>query len=62
MSVYSRVGKVVNIIAKVNRAFTSSMEVGGLDFSIVERYFCFRKKNEMNAVILFISGGYFGDL
>lgn len=25
--VYCRVGKVVNIIAKVNRAFTSSMEV-----------------------------------
>lgn len=29
MCVYFRVGKVVNIIAKVNRAFTSSMEVGG---------------------------------
>uniref|UniRef100_A0A8C2ZNB8 Acyl-CoA thioesterase 11b n=1 Tax=Cyclopterus lumpus TaxID=8103 RepID=A0A8C2ZNB8_CYCLU len=28
LSVDSRVGKVVNIIAKVNRAFTSSMEVG----------------------------------
>lgn len=32
MSVFYRVGKVVNIIAKVNRAFTSSMEVGGCAF------------------------------
>lgn len=31
--VYCRVGKVVNIIAKVNRAFTSSMEVSGSFFS-----------------------------
>lgn len=28
-------GKVVNIIAKVNRAFTSSMEVGGIFYLIL---------------------------
>lgn len=33
MCVDYRLGKVVNIIAKVNRAFTSSMEVGGLAFA-----------------------------
>lgn len=39
------------------------MEVGGLvfDFSIVKSVLIFQE-TQMNAVILFMPGGYFGDL
>ena len=46
MCVSFRVGKVVNILAKVNRAFTSSMEVGGclLVLSACLKFILFHKE------------------
>lgn len=45
-------GKVVNIKAKVNRAFTSSMEVGGITVPLSEQVNCLSEKYVLNSVVV----------